>query len=310
MRHRGARPTWRTVDVDGAAMRVMEAGDGDPLLFLHGWGLSAQTYAEGLTRLTGAGVKVIAPSLPGFGGSDGPPLRGIDLPAYAHRVGRLLDVMGVDKPVFVAGHSFGGGVALQLATDRPERVRSLTVINSIGGAPGQRSGLESSSWFGWMLGSLGELSPRDLARSAPSMMRAFIPNLLRKPLTLALTARLALTADLGAQAAKLVETGMPVLFIWGDEDRLVLPGALGEIVGSLPAEVVHGRHGWLLSKPDEFATLLRNALVVHAMLERSRRGHALVLPKGASLADLLPPERRSASRSPRLTRQGQPVRPA
>jgi pimeloyl-ACP methyl ester carboxylesterase len=299
----GSRPTWRTVDVDGAGMRVMTAGTGDPLLFLHGWGLSPRTYAAGITRLTSAGLQVIAPALPGFAGSDGPPLRGISLPAYAQRVGRLLDVLGVDKPAFVVGHSFGGGVALQLATDRPERVRSLTVINSVGGAPGQRTGLVDASWLRWALGTVGELSPREIARSTPAMLRAFVPNALRKPVTLALTAKLALTCDLADQAAALVASNLPVLFVWGDDDRLVLPGALKEVAGSLPAEVVRGRHGWLLSRPEEFSTLLRNALVVHAMLERSRRGQALVLPKGTSLADLIPPERRSATRAPR-TRPG------
>ncbi|MCW2599882.1 MAG: hypothetical protein JWM02_1711 [Frankiales bacterium] len=291
-------PTWRTVDVDGAAVRVMEAGTGDPLLFLHGWGLSPQTYAAGVTRLTSAGIKVIAPALPGFGGSDGPPLRGIDLPAYGHRIGRLLDVLDVGKPAFVVGHSFGGGVAIQLATDRPELVRSLTLINSVGGAPGQRTGLVGASWLRWMLGAVTELSPRAIARSTPSMVRDFVPNALRKPITMALTARLALTSDLSAQAATLVAIGLPVLFVWGDQDRLILPGALREIAGDLPAEVVHGKHGWLLSEPDEFATLLRNALVVHAMLERSRRGQAVVLPLGARLSDLLPVERRAAARRP------------
>ena len=296
---RTAAPTWRTVDVDGAVMRVMEAGTGDPLLFLHGWGLSPRTYAAGVTRLTAAGVKVIAPCLPGFGGSDGPPLRHLDLLAYGTRVGRLLDVLGIEQPVFVAGHSFGGGVAIQLATDRPERVRSLTLINSIGGAPGQRAGLVDASWLRWALGTVTELSPRDLARSTPSMLRAFVPNLLRKPLTMALTAKLALTADLAAQAAELVASGLPVLFIWGDDDKLILPGALASVAGNLPAEVVHGRHGWLLSQPEEFSALLRNALVVHAMLERKKRGQNVVLPVGSSLADLLPPERRAATRLPR-----------
>lgn len=277
-------------------MRVMEAGTGDPLLFLHGWGLSPRTYADGVTRLTAAGVRVIAPALPGFAGSDGPPLRGVDLPFYAERVGRLLDVLGVEKPVFVAGHSFGGGIAIRLATDRPERVRSLTLINSVGGAPGQRAGLVDASWLRWALGTVSELSPRDIARSAPGMLRDYVPNLLRKPLTLALTARLALTADLADETSRLVVNGLPVLFIWGDDDKLALPGALGAVAGSLPNEVVRGRHGWLLSQPEEFAALLRNALVVHAMLERSRRGQSLVLPEGASLADLLPKERRSASR--------------
>lgn len=300
MSRTAAQPRWRDVQVDDAVMRVMEAGDpdADPLLFLHGWGLSPRCYADGICRLTAAGVRVIAPCLPGFGGSDGPPLNGIDLPAYAHRVGRLLDVLGVEHPVFVAGHSFGGGVALQLATERPERVRSLTLINSVGGAPGRRTGLVDASWLRWALGAVTELTPRAVVRAAPAMLREFVPNALRKPITLALSARVALTASLARQAADLVASGMPVLFVWGDADRLIAPGELGSVTGSLPAEVVRGRHGWLMTQPEEFSTLLRNALVVHAMLERKRRGQTVVLPAGAVLADLLPHERRAATRIP------------
>ena len=300
MRRTVAPATWRTVEVDGAAMRVMTAGSGDPLLFLHGWGLSPRAYAAGITRLTAAGLQVIAPALPGFGGSDGPGLREIELGQYAGRVGRLLDVLEVDHPAFVVGHSFGGGVGIRLATDRPERVRSLTLINSVGGAPGQRAGLVDASWLRWMLGTVGELSPRDIARSTPGMLRDFLPNVLRKPLSCALSARLALTVDLADEAAALVASGVPVLFFWGDNDKLVLPGSLGQVTGHLPNEVVAGRHGWLLSRPEEFASLLRNALVVHAMLERTKRGQALVLPKGSTLADLIPPERRHATRRERL----------
>lgn len=290
------RATWRTLEVGATTTRVMEAGEGDPLLFLHGWGLSPRTYRDGVTRLAAAGVRVIAPALPGFAGTDGPPLREIGLAAYSRWVAGLVEALGHDRPLFVAGHSFGGGVALQFATDHPERVRSLTLVNSVGGAPGRRTGLADASWLRWMAGSLTELSPRDLAASAPAMLRAFVPNAVRRPVTLALTARLALTVDLSEQAASLVARGMPVLFVWGDQDRLVLPGALRAVEGALPAEVVKGRHGWLLTAPDEFATLLRNALVVHAMLERSRRGQSVVLPKGRSLAEFIPPERRSVAR--------------
>ncbi|MCW2779441.1 MAG: putative hydrolase [Frankiales bacterium] len=295
-----ARPpvtaTWRDVDVDGATVRLLEAGEGEPLLFLHGWGLSPRTYAEGVLPLTSAGLRVLAPCLPGFGGSDGPPLTGVDLPAYAERIGRLLDVLGLEHPAFVVGHSFGGGVALQLATDRPDLVRSLTLVNSVGGAPGPRRGMVDASWLRWAVGTLGELDARGLARSAPAMLRDFLPNLLRKPLTLALTGRLALTASLAAEAEALVARGLSVLFVWGDDDRVIAPGALADVVSALPAEVVQGHHGWLLSEPEEFTSLIRDALVVHAMLERRRRGTALVLPEGATLADLLPHERRRAAR--------------
>jgi pimeloyl-ACP methyl ester carboxylesterase len=287
---------WRTVDVDGCRVRVMEAGQGEPLLFLHGWGLTPKTYEKGILRLTSGGVRLVAPTLPGFGGSDGPPLRHIDLPAYSRRIAALIDVLDLEKPVFVVGHSFGGGVAIQLATDRPDLVRSLTLVNSVGGAPGRRTGMADRSWLRWMAGALTELHPRTLAASVPSLARTLVPNLLRRPLTLALTAKLALTVDLADQARELVDSGMPVLFVWGDQDRLILPGALRSIEGSLPAEVVHGRHGWLLTEPEEFATILRDALVVHAMLERSKRGQSLRLPAGVELADFIPPERRTFAR--------------
>ena len=297
---------WRDVSVDGGVVRVMEAGDpsADPLLFLHGWGLTPDCYADGIRLLTKAGVRVIAPCLPGFGGSDGPPLLGpdgalrtrLELRHFAHRIGRLLDALGLEHPLFVAGHSFGGGVALQLACDRPERVRSLTLLNSVGGAPSRRAGLVDASWLRWAAGAAAELRPRDVARAAPATASALVRNLVRRPVTLALSAHLALTSSLAQQAQALVAGGLPVLFVWGDEDRLIAPGELGEVAGSLPNQVVHGRHGWLLTEPEEFATLLRNALVVHAMLERRRRGQALVLPHGTSLADLIPPERRRATR--------------
>jgi pimeloyl-ACP methyl ester carboxylesterase len=295
---RMAKATWRDVDVDGSPVRLMEAGEGDLLLFLHGWGLTPRSYQEGITRLTRAGVKVLAPCLPGFGGSAAPALGDISMASYAKRIGRLLDVLEVEHPVFVAGHSFGGGVAIQLATDRPGRVRSLTLVNSVGGAPGRRTGMTDTSWLRWAAGTVGELDARGLLRAAPSLLRDFLPTVLRRPATMALTGRLALTASLADQVHGLVARGMPVLFIWSDSDRIVAPGALADVVTSLPAEVIEGRHGWLLTEPEDFATLMRNALVVHAMLERKRRGQAFVLPMGTSLADLIPPERRSATRLP------------
>lgn len=255
--------TWNDVLVDGAVVRVMEAGDplAPPLLFLHGWGLSPACYADGLCRLTAAGVRVVAPCLPGFGGSDPLPLRRSGLADHAHRIARLLEVLGEDGPVFVAAHSFGGGIALQLATDRPGLVRSLTLVNSVGGGV-------PADWPARVLGALGELDPRSVARSATSVLRAFLPNLRRAPVTLAHAAVVALTASLADQARALVLGGTPVLFVWGDDDRLIARGSLADVVGQLPAQVVHGRHGWLLAEPAAFAELVRNALVVHAMLER------------------------------------------
>ena len=286
---------WRTITVDDSDVELMEIGRGDPLLFLHGWGLSPRSYDQALTRLCGAGIRVIAPCLPGFGGSQGPALRRITLPEYARRVARLLDVLALEKPAFVAGHSFGGGVALQLATDRPDLIRSVTLINSVGGAPGKQ-GMSDKSWLRWALGALTELDLETVRTLAPHTLRDFLPAALRRPVTLTLSAVLALRASLAEEATALVDGGTPTLFIWSDQDRLIAPGALARVVSSMPAQMVPGGHGWLLSRPEEFAELLSNALVVHAMLERTRRGQSLVLPSEANLADLFPPERRRRNR--------------
>lgn len=292
-------PRWGTVTVGGGRFRLMTAGEGDPLLFLHGWGLSPRAYAGGLVRLCGAGLRVVAPALPGFGGSTPPPLRELGLAAYAGRVAALLDDLDLDPPPFVVGHSFGGGVALQLAHDRPDLVRSLTLVNPVGGAPARRSEgrpLADRSWLRWALRAAAELDPRDVLRIAPDLLRDFLPNLVQSPLTTAVTGAVALRATLADEAGAVVAGGTPVLLVWSDRDRLVAPGQLPEVVGQLATEVVGGRHGWLLTRPAEFADLLHNALVVHAMLERRRRGQAVVLPPGTSLADLLPAERRHRSR--------------
>lgn len=259
--------TWNDVRVDGAVVRVMEAGDplAAPLLFLHGWGLSPAVYADGLSRSTAAGVRVVAPCLPGTGGSDPLPLHRAGLADHARRIARLLEVLGEDGPVFVAAHSFGGGIALQLATDRPDLVRSLTLVNPVGGNALPTS---PATWLRWASGAVAELAPGSSSRCAASVLRAFLPNLLRAPLALAVSARLALTASLAEQARALVLGGTPVLFVWADDDRLLAPGPLADVVAQLPAQVVHGRHGWLLTEPAAFAELLVNALVVHAMLER------------------------------------------
>jgi pimeloyl-ACP methyl ester carboxylesterase len=298
-------PAWRRLRVDGAQVDVMMAGEGDPLLFLHGWGLTPRVYAAGVTRLIAAGIRVIAPSLPGFGRSDAPPLHKLTLGEYAARVAALLDAIEIEKPAFVVGHSFGGGVAIRLASDRPDLVRSLTLINTVGGGPGKGAGLANRSWLQWAVGAAGELSPRDLIRVAPQAARDFIPNALRRPVTLAVTVGVALSASLADQAAGLIASGLPVLFVWSDRDKLIAPGAFESMRGELTNYSVPGRHGWLLADPEFFADVIRNALVVHAMLERQRRGDAatrtsgaLVLPEGATLADLFPPERRRRARNP------------
>lgn len=122
-------------------MSYLEAGSsgGDDretrtVVFLHGWGLSHRAYRGAVKRLAAMGVRVLAPAMPGFSGSAGLPGEECTLEGYAEWVIAFLDELGVDEPVLLVGHSFGGGVSIKVAHDHPGRVGALVLVNSIGGA--------------------------------------------------------------------------------------------------------------------------------------------------------------------------------
>src|SRR5437763_14759577 len=116
---------WRRTTVQGRPALYGEAGDGLPVLFLHGWALGQHAYKRALKRLVQLGCRVYAPALPGFGGTPELPGEQLSFAGYARWVGAFLDAVGVTEPVFLVGHSFGGGVAIQAAHDLGTRVRYL-----------------------------------------------------------------------------------------------------------------------------------------------------------------------------------------
>jgi pimeloyl-ACP methyl ester carboxylesterase len=122
--------TW----VQGRPAAYSVAGQGMPVVLLHGWGLGHHTYRDVIERVAAEGVRVIAPAMPGFGGTADLPDETFSMSGYARWVIDLLDVLGVDESVVVLGHSFGGGVSIRLAYDHPDRVRSLVLVNSVGGS--------------------------------------------------------------------------------------------------------------------------------------------------------------------------------
>jgi pimeloyl-ACP methyl ester carboxylesterase len=300
---------WRTVEVSGARIELLEVGAGEPVLFLPGWGLTARSYLAALLPIASAGLRVIAPSMPGFGASTPLGLRA-PLGAYARRIVALLDVLDPEHPVFATGHSFGGGVTLKIAQLRPDLIRSVTAVNPVGGAPDRR-GLRKASWLGWSLATTVAglpksrphfVDPRQIARLATDL----VPNVARRPLRALTTGAVAITAQLADEARQLADTGMPVLYVWGDRDRLILPGRLRGLGGPESTEMVAGGHGWVITHPEEFAKTLHESLAVHALIELEQRG---VIPSVAAakvaevitdpakpLADVFPPERRHRAR--------------
>src|SRR5688500_7867632 len=127
---------WTRAEVQGRPALYGRAGEpgGLPVLFLHGWALGSHSYKRSLKRLVGLGCEVFAPALPGFGGTADLPVDQFSIDGYAGWVADFLDAVGVDERAFVIGHSFGGCVAIQTAHDHPDRVRTLVLVNSVGGS--------------------------------------------------------------------------------------------------------------------------------------------------------------------------------
>ncbi len=95
------------------------------VLLIHGAGSNHLVWPAGLRRLDG--FLVIAPDLPGHGRSPGAPEQSIE--KYAEKVIRFLDESGIYQ-VFLAGHSMGGAIGLQICKSFQERVVGLAMISS------------------------------------------------------------------------------------------------------------------------------------------------------------------------------------
>jgi pimeloyl-ACP methyl ester carboxylesterase len=124
----------RHISAGGIDVRLREAGQGSPLLLFHGFGDSCATWAAVLPRLA-RHHRVIAPDLPGFGGS-GPLPEGPMLDVLVGAVADLREALGIRGPAAVIGNSMGGAVALRLALDRPDLVSRLVLVDAAGLAVG------------------------------------------------------------------------------------------------------------------------------------------------------------------------------
>jgi pimeloyl-ACP methyl ester carboxylesterase len=122
-------PQGKFVEVDGVRLHYLEQGSGQPLVLIHGNGTMAGDY-EISTVLERAAEKyrVIAFDRPGYGYSERPNTTTWDATAQAALLHKALIQLGVERPI-VLGHSWGTLVALSLALEQPEYVRSLVLLS-------------------------------------------------------------------------------------------------------------------------------------------------------------------------------------
>jgi pimeloyl-ACP methyl ester carboxylesterase len=154
----------RTVKVADVELELFEAGQGAPLLFLHG--ASGFDQRQPFVAPLSAKRRLIAPSHPGFGQSSLPEwLDSVD--DIAHLYLELLDTLGLDK-VDVVGCSVGGWIAAEMATKSPERVKRLVMVGPVGVKTGSPDKLDIPDIFAMPQSDVEKLLFHDPVRMAPN----------------------------------------------------------------------------------------------------------------------------------------------
>jgi pimeloyl-ACP methyl ester carboxylesterase len=189
----------REITLHGRPVAFLEAGadsGGPVVVLLHGLASSSQTWADVLPLL-GRHAHVIAPDLLGHGRSAKPRSGDYSLGAYAAGVRDLMITLELDGAT-VAGHSFGGGVAMQFAYQFPELAQRLVLVSSGGLGKGVSFALRAATLPGtsMVLRALPAINPPWLTRLA----RRVVPALDRPDLVGMATAVASFT-DRGARGA-------------------------------------------------------------------------------------------------------------
>lgn len=123
-------PRFRNVQLQTPpiALRVVEIGEGEPTLFLHGFSLCSAHWAPLIAKLPSRRCTAI--DMPGHGGSEGVDFTGVDLRRwFKEMLTSCLDALGIES-VHLVGHSQGAMIGMWLALDAPARVRSLVAIGT------------------------------------------------------------------------------------------------------------------------------------------------------------------------------------
>jgi pimeloyl-ACP methyl ester carboxylesterase len=240
--------------------RVIESGDGPPLLLLHGIGGHAEAFARNVVRL-GRTQRAMAIDFLWHGLSSKPDyVDGEDIPAYADQVLDLLDAESIER-VDIEGESLGGWVGLWLALHHPERVGRL-ILNTTAGirfAPGvvperTKEGREA----------LAERSLQAISAPTPETIRKRLEWLMAAPDRVTdelVDLRLRLYSDPAIQASlrsvflnafgeagaprkvipeeQLARIGAPTLVLWSDHNPGMGPEVGRRIASLIPGARLH-----------------------------------------------------------------------
>ena len=244
------RLRFDSVPTRRGAISTLSAGEGDPVICVHGLGGTKASFLTTVAALADH-HRVIALDLPGFGDSDKPLVAAYDAPYFAECVVGLLDELEIERAHLV-GNSMGGRVAIETALLFPERVRKLALLSPA------LAWLRGRQWR-WLLQAplplLGLVQPAPRAITEP-IVRNLVPGgsdgwsaagvdeFLRSFLTprgrvafYKAAREIYLDEPYGERGfwSRLGEIQSDCLFVWGRQDQLVPIGFRKHVERAVPA---------------------------------------------------------------------------
>lgn len=245
----------------GGTMQYFTAGRGQPLMFLHGGGLTAMTYQK-LWLALAKYYQVIAVDLPGFGQSSVPKTLW-DFNNYAALIIKLINELKL-KRVILVGHSFGGGVGM-MAAGQDKRVSKLILLDSAGLPFYYFFPIPKGKPFPYYLlikyqvdGLLRYQDLQTFSNIIKDMAANAINNRTQAKRIIKIIKKSLLT-DYSSSTAVTI----PTLLLWGKDDA-IFPQGFAELLKTkikrAQIKYINGDHQWCLYKPLTAAKLINNWL--------------------------------------------------
>ena len=244
-------------------------GNRSPLVLLHAFPLSSKMWKEEIRGFSNS-VRVIAPDLPGFGGSVNE--KASSIAEMAKAVAALLDHLKIPGPVFMAGLSMGGYVAFEFLRQFPDRVRGLGLFSTralpdtLETREKRFKGIEAIQAHGlpaYAKKMIENLLGETTRKTKPEVVREVMNMILANPPEGPLNALKAM-ADRRDSTELLASIRFPVVIAAGEEDTVVKPEDAqllqSEIPGSRLRLVPKCGHLINLEQPAAFQEILASLL--------------------------------------------------